>query len=74
MPARTHGWQSPEVMVKRLVRTMVEWAHYFSVGHVSSAYTAVTDAVLDEELTMPQRPAPLVTMNDLFESSLRRSS
>ena len=41
MTARKHGWQSPEVMVKRLNRTMVGWAHYFSLGHVSPAYTAV---------------------------------
>ena len=32
MTAPKHGWQSPEAMVKRLNRTMVGWAHYFSLG------------------------------------------
>ena len=41
MTARKHGWQSPEVMVKRLNRTMVGWAQYFSLGHVSPACAAV---------------------------------
>ena len=41
MTAPKHGWQSPEAMVKRLNRTMVGWAHYFSLGNVSPAYAAV---------------------------------
>ena len=41
MTARRHGRQSPEAMVKRLNLTMVGWANYFSLGHVSSAYKAV---------------------------------
>ena len=31
----------------------------------SESATFDIDAVLDEELSMPERPAPLVTMNDL---------
>ena len=30
MTAPKHAWQSPEVMVKRLNRTMVGWANYFT--------------------------------------------
>ena len=41
MTARKYGWQSPEVMVKRLNRTIVGWAHYFSLGNVSPAYAAL---------------------------------
>ena len=41
MTARRHCWQSPEVVVERLNRTMTGWANYFSLGHVSPAYSAV---------------------------------
>ena len=41
MTARKHGWQSPEAMVERLNRTIIGWANYFSLGHVSPAYSAV---------------------------------
>ena len=41
MTARRHGWQSPEVMVERLNRTVTGWANYYSLGQVSPAYSAV---------------------------------
>ena len=41
MTTRRHCWKSTEVVVERLNRTMIGWAHYFSLGHVSSAYGAV---------------------------------
>lgn len=41
MTARKHGWQSPEAMVKRLNRTKVRGAQYFSLGNISPAYAAV---------------------------------
>ncbi len=41
MTTRRHCWQSPEVVVERLNRTMTGWANYFSLGHVSPAYSAV---------------------------------
>ena len=36
-----YGPQSPERMVERLNRTITGWANYFSLGHVSPAYSAV---------------------------------
>jgi len=36
-----YGLRSPEDMVERLNRTIVGWANYFSLGHVSPAYSAV---------------------------------
>ena len=42
MTARKHGWQPSEAMVKRLNRTMVGWAQYFSLGHVGPACAAVS--------------------------------
>ena len=41
MTAQRYGWKSPEAVVKRLNLTMVGWANYFSLGHVSPAYEAV---------------------------------
>ena len=41
MTTRRHCWQSSEVVVERLNRTIVGWANYFSLGHVSPAYSAV---------------------------------
>ena len=36
-----YGLRSPEDMVERLNRTIIGWANYFSLGHVSPAYSAV---------------------------------
>ncbi len=41
MTTRRDGLLSPEVMVERLNRTTIGWANYFSLGHVSPAYSAV---------------------------------
>ena len=41
MTAKRHGWQSSEVMVERLNRTMTGWANYFNLGRVSPAYIAI---------------------------------
>ena len=41
MTAPRHGYKSVEVMVEGLNRTMSGWANYFSLGHVSPAYSAV---------------------------------
>ena len=41
MTARRYSWQSSEVVVDRLNRSMIGWANYFSLGQVSPAYNAV---------------------------------
>ena len=41
MTTPRYGLLSPEVMVESLNRTIYGWANYFSLGHVSPAYSAV---------------------------------
>ena len=41
MTARRYSWQSSEVVVDRLNRSMIGWANYFSLGQVSPTYNAV---------------------------------